>query len=119
MTGAIDQKGNILPIGAASEKVEGFFDACKALEFTGSQGVIIPAANAGELMLRHDVVEAIDQGTFNVYAISRIEQALAILMATEPGDCVTKSYDKGTVLSLAQERAHEYWETAKNSRSDK
>ncbi len=119
MTGAIDQKGNILPIGAASEKIEGFFDACKALEFTGSQGVIIPAANSGELMLRHDVVEAIDQGTFNVYAISRIEQALGILMATEPGDHATKSYKKGTVLAFAQSRAHEYWETAKNARSDK
>jgi hypothetical protein len=70
-------------------------------------------------MLRHDVVEAIDQGTFNVYAISRIEQALGILMATEPGDHATKSYKKGTVLAFAQSRAHEYWETAKNARSDK
>jgi predicted ATP-dependent protease len=50
MTGAIDQKGNILPIGAVTEKVEGFFDACKAVNFSGNQGVVIPLANAGEKM---------------------------------------------------------------------
>lgn len=116
MTGAIDQKGNILPIGAAAEKIEGYFDACKSLGFTGNQGVIIPLANAGELMVRLDVVEAVAEGSFSIFAISRIEQAMAILMDTEPGDCVSKEYSEGTILRLAQNRAHEYWETARSLR---
>lgn len=118
MTGAIDQKGNIMPIGAATEKIEGFFDACQSLGFSGTQGVIIPAANAGELMLRPDVVAAIAEGSFNVYAISRIEQAMAILMDTDPGDSDSKDYEAGTILALAQKRAHEYWETARNLRTE-
>lgn len=113
MTGAIDQKGNILPIGAATEKIEGFFDACQALGFTGTQGVIIPATNAGELMLRHDIVEAIRAGSFNVHAVSRIEQAMAILMDAEPGDCLSRHYAKGTLLDIASARAHEFWEAAR------
>ncbi|MDA1073150.1 MAG: ATP-binding protein [Proteobacteria bacterium] len=112
MTGAVDQKGNVLPIGAATEKIEGFFDACQALEYTGTQGVIIPAANAGELMVRHDVVAAVEAGTFNIFAVSRIDQALALLLDHSPGEFGSRSYTEGSILSLAQQRAHEFWETA-------
>lgn len=103
MTGAVDQKGNILPIGAVTEKIEGFFDACHSLEFTGKQGVVIPLSNADELMLRDDIVDAISEGTFNVYAIDRIDQALALFLQR----------DTNEVLSLAQRRAHEYWDVAR------
>ncbi|MBT7371041.1 MAG: AAA family ATPase, partial [Gammaproteobacteria bacterium] len=86
MTGAVDQKGNMLPIGGATEKVEGFYDACRALGFTGSQGVIIPATNASELMLREDVVSAVAGGEFSVYPIMRIEQALELFKRVDPGE---------------------------------
>jgi lon-related putative ATP-dependent protease len=117
MTGAVDQKGNILAIGAATEKIEGYFDACKALEFTGNQGVIIPAANADELMVRHDVVDAIEAGDFNVYAIETIDQALALLMEGDSGDFENGDYTEGSILYIAQQRAHEFWETARASQS--
>lgn len=118
MTGAVDQKGNILPIGAVSEKVEGFFDACKAVEFTGTQGVIVPETNAAELMLREDVVEAIEKGEFNVYAISRIDEALQIFFDQDPGDLHNGDYEPSSILALAQEKAHEYWATAIHAAPD-
>ncbi|MCB1644678.1 MAG: AAA family ATPase [Pseudomonadales bacterium] len=114
MTGAIDQKGNILPIGAVSEKVEGFFDSCQGVGFTGTQGVLIPRANAAELMLRDDVVEAVRAGEFSVYAIETIHQALAILMNRTAGTCTEDEYDTGSILARAQHRAHEYWEIARS-----
>ncbi|MCB1692711.1 MAG: hypothetical protein KDI19_08095, partial [Pseudomonadales bacterium] len=115
MTGAVDQKGNILPIGAVTEKIEGFFDACKSVEFTGTQGVVIPATNAGELMLRDDVVEAVSAGTFSIYAIERIDQALGILLNCPPGSLDDSVYGGDTVLGLAQKRADDFWEIAARS----
>ncbi len=115
MTGAIDQKGNILPIGAVTEKVEGFYDACRAVNFTGSQGVIVPAANAGELMLRDDVVDAIRNGEFCVYAIESIDQALAILLDRDPGKLHDSAYAPGSILAIARERALAFWEIARSA----
>jgi ATP-dependent Lon protease len=117
MTGAVDQKGNILAIGAATEKIEGYFDACKALEFTGTQGVIIPAANADELMVRHDIVDAIGAGEFSIYAIDRIDQAMTLLMETDAGDFEHGDYSEDSILYIAQQRAHEFWEIASAARN--
>ena len=114
MTGAIDQKGNILPIGAVTEKVEGFYDACKAVNFTGTQGVVIPLANAGELMLREDVVEAIQNQQFSVYAIDSIAEALSLFMDKPAGELHEASYAPATILSIAQEKAHSYWEVSRS-----
>ncbi|MEX0941015.1 MAG: AAA family ATPase, partial [Pseudomonadales bacterium] len=115
MTGAVDQKGNILPIGAVNEKIEGFYDACKAVDFSGTQGVIIPSANAAELMLRDDVVDSIKAGEFDVFAIHSIDQALAILLDRDPGELHGSSYDAGTVLGIAQNRAHHFWNIARKN----
>jgi lon-related putative ATP-dependent protease len=112
MTGAIDQKGHILPIGGVTEKVEGFFDACQAVHFTGTQGVVIPRANAGELMLREDVVDAIEKKTFTIYAIDSIAEAMEIYMGKNPGELHDETYAKDTILGLAQEKAHRFWEVA-------
>ena len=118
ITGAVDQKGNILPIGAVSEKIEGFYDACKAVGFTGTQGVIIPATNVGELMLRADIVESVRSGEFSVHGIDNISQALAILMDTEPGQADDGAYSEGSILARAQQRAHEYWTVAASKAPD-
>ncbi len=112
MTGAIDQKGNILPIGAVTEKIEGFYDACRSVRFTGTQGVVIPASNAGELMLRDDVVEAIDNGEFSVYPIQTIDQALALLLDMNPGSLADARYEEGSILAIAQEKTRRFWEVA-------
>lgn len=117
MTGAVDQKGNVLPVGAVTEKVEGFFDTCKALGLNGSQGVLIPASNAEELMLRQDVVDAVGEGRFSVYGIDRIEQALTILTEVGAGQPTDGEYGPDTVLGIARQRAKAFWELAKQAKS--
>lgn len=74
MTGAIDQVGNVLPIGAVNEKIEGFYDVCREIGPLKDHGVIIPSANTGDLMLRQDLVE----GGVQIYPIDRIEQAVEL-----------------------------------------
>lgn len=110
MTGAVDQKGNILPIGGVSEKLEGFYDACQALGFTGLQGVIIPETNVSELMLREDVVASVAAGAFHIYPVSRIEQALVRFM-DRPYSGI-----EAAILETAREKAHAYYQSA--SRKD-
>ena len=79
VTGSINQWGEIQAIGGVNEKVEGFFDVCKARGLDAKQGVIIPQANVQNLMLREDVVAAVKAGTFTVHAISTIDEGLALL----------------------------------------
>jgi len=110
MTGAIDQHGHIQAIGGVNEKIEGFFDACKALGFTGDQGVLIPLSNAGDLMLRDDVVEACSNGSFAIYAVSTVREALEVLTGMPAGEAGADGrYPEGSLLMLAQQKAREYW----------
>ncbi|MCA9309592.1 MAG: hypothetical protein KDA21_00165, partial [Phycisphaerales bacterium] len=104
MTGAIDQLGNVLPVGAINEKIEGFFDTCMARGSCSSHGVLIPKANVGDLMLRTDVVEAAAAGTFHVHAVSHIGQAMQLLMGRPLGDGSPEC-----LIRLARERSHEFW----------
>jgi ATP-dependent Lon protease len=117
MTGAIDQHGHILPVGAVTEKVEGFFDVCQAVSPSGHQGVIIPGANRGDVMLREDVVEACREGHFAVYAVDRIEQALELLTGFSAGRRDARGrYPAASLLGLAERRALAYWEMASDAR---
>ena len=110
MTGAIDQHGHILAIGAVNEKIEGFYDACCDLELSGTQGVIIPRTNAGDLMLREDVAEACAEDRFRVYAVDTVHDALEILTGIPAGQRdESGSYPPGTLLAKAVERAHVFW----------
>jgi ATP-dependent Lon protease len=110
MTGAIDQVGDVLAIGAVNEKIEGFFDTCRDLGLTGTQGVIIPRANAGDLMLREDVVETCAAGKFHVYAVATIHEALECLTGAPAGQRDADGwYPEGSLLGLAVLRAWEYW----------
>jgi ATP-dependent Lon protease len=119
MTGAIDQVGHILPIGAVNEKIEGFFDACVATELTGSQGVVIPAANAGDLMLRHDVVEAAEAGRFQVHAIETIHEAIGLFTGVDPGQRGDDGqYPPDTVLGRAVQQAAAFWEMGRHRVSE-
>ena len=85
ITGSVNQLGEAQAIGGVNEKIEGFFDICAARGLTGEQGVLIPAANVGHLMLKSAVVEAAAQGRFHIHAISNIDEALAMLMGTPAG----------------------------------
>ena len=118
MTGAIDQFGNILAIGGVNEKIEGFFDTCRDKGLTGTQGVIIPRSNAGELMLREDVVQAGQEGKFHIYTVDHITDALTILTGLTPGrrDPQTGEYPEGTLLRLAVDQIRCFWEELTKAR---
>jgi lon-related putative ATP-dependent protease len=85
VTGSVNQKGRIQSIGGVNEKIEGFFDVCAGRGLTGDQGVMIPAANVNNLMLRKDVLEAVDQGRFHVWHVSTIEQGIEVLTGVPAG----------------------------------
>jgi predicted ATP-dependent protease len=86
VTGSVNQRGEIQPIGGVNEKIEGFFDVCHARGLTGRQGVLIPEANVRHLMLREDVVEAVRAERFHVYAITTVDEGLALLTGREAGE---------------------------------
>ncbi|HET9233998.1 MAG TPA: S16 family serine protease, partial [Candidatus Eisenbacteria bacterium] len=110
MTGAIDQLGHIQPVGAVTEKIEGFFDTCRDLGLSGTQGVIIPRANAGDLVLREDVVSACREGRFQVFAVEEVEEALALLTGWKVGERDEEGhYPSDSLLGLAEQKAFEYW----------
>jgi lon-related putative ATP-dependent protease len=85
VTGSVNQHGQIQPIGGVNEKIEGFFDTCRARELSGEQGVLIPASNVKHLMLRKDVLEAAKEGKFHIYAVETIDQGIEILTGVQAG----------------------------------
>jgi len=86
VTGSVDQRGQVQAIGGVNDKIEGFFDVCQLSPLTGSQGVIIPRANAAHLMLRSDVVAASQAGKFHIFAIDTIDQGIEILTGLPAGE---------------------------------
>lgn len=85
ITGSVNQHGEMQAIGGVCEKIEGFFDICLARGLDGSQGVIIPSANARDLMLKQEILEAAEAGRFRVYAVGHVEQAMQLLSDLPPG----------------------------------
>lgn len=86
VTGSVDQQGRVQAIGGVNEKIEGFFDVCRAKGLTGFQGVLIPATNVPHLMLRQDVVEACRAGRFRVFPIATIDEGIALLTGHPAGE---------------------------------
>jgi predicted ATP-dependent protease len=86
VTGSVNQRGEIQPVGGINEKVEGFFDVCRARGLTGRQGVLIPEANGRHLMLREDVIQAVREGRFHIHAISTVDEGIALLSGREAGE---------------------------------
>lgn len=85
VTGSVNQLGRVQAVGGVNEKIEGFFDLCKARKLSGDQGVVIPAANVQHLMLKEEVVEAVRAQQFAVYAVEEVDQAMALLTGLEAG----------------------------------
>ncbi|MDD9968083.1 MAG: AAA family ATPase, partial [Myxococcales bacterium] len=85
VTGSIDQLGNVQAVGGVNEKIEGFFDLCNARGLDGDQGVIIPAINAGNLMLDQRVIDAVRKGRFHVWGINTLDEALAVVTGMAAG----------------------------------
>src|SRR5699024_8645102 len=86
VTGSINQKGEIQPIGGVNEKIEGFFEVCKNKGLTGTQGVLIPHQNVKNLMLKDEVIEAVEAGKFHVYAVKTVEEGIEILTGKQAGE---------------------------------
>lgn len=86
VTGSVNQRGEVQPIGGVNEKVEGFFRVCAARGLSGDQGVIIPASNAVNLMLHEDVVQAVAAGDFHIWPVRTVDEALPLLMGKEAGE---------------------------------
>jgi lon-related putative ATP-dependent protease len=108
VTGSVNQHGEVQPIGGVNEKIEGFFDLCKARGLTGEQGVLIPASNVKNLMLRQDVVDAVSGGQFHVYPVETIDQGIELLTGIEAGERNQEGdYPYGTVNHLVQRRLNE------------
>ena len=98
ITGSINQLGKVQPIGGVNEKIEGFFDICVARKLTGNQGVLIPAANVKHLMLRRNVLDAVEAGQFCIYAVEHVDQAMALMTDVPAGEvAVNGQYPQGTI----------------------
>ncbi|UCC86219.1 MAG: AAA family ATPase [Anaerolineales bacterium] len=105
VTGSVDQQGRVQAIGGASFKIEGYFAICRARELTGTQGVLIPADNVRHLVLRRDVVQAVKDGKFHIYAIETIDQGIQLLTGVPAGEADQEgNYPEGTVNYLVQQK---------------
>lgn len=105
VTGSVNQWGEIQPIGGVKEKIEGFYDVCRARGLTRNQGVLIPIQNVADLMLRTDVVESVAAGEFHVWAVSSIDQGIEILTGVTAGERdAAGSYPAGTINYLIEQR---------------
>ncbi|MBW2121406.1 MAG: AAA family ATPase, partial [Deltaproteobacteria bacterium] len=105
VTGSVNQKGEIQPIGGVNQKIEGFFAVCKARGLTGTQGVIIPHQNVEDLMLRKEVVEAVKRKEFHIYPIRTIDDGIEILTGVKAGDLTDEgTYEEGTVSDLVDRK---------------
>ena len=110
VTGSINQFGEIQPIGGVNEKNEGFFEVCKYNGLTGTQGVIIPRTNVVNLMLREDVVEAVENGQFHIYAIDTVDDGIELLTGVPAGKADKRGrFPKGSVNYLVQQSLDEYY----------
>ena len=110
VTGSINQFGEIQPIGGANEKIEGFFDVCNHRGLTGNQGVIIPRTNVKDLMLREDVLTAVDEGRFHIWAVDTVDDGIEILTGIPAGKADKNGdYPKGTVNYMVKKSLEHYY----------
>ena len=114
VTGSVNQKGEIQPIGGVNEKIEGYFKICKLRGLDGSHGVMIPKLNEQNLNLSDEVVDAVKQGLFHIYTISTIEQGIEILTGVPAGrKDETSRFPAGSVNYLAYAKLRKYAKVSK------
>jgi lon-related putative ATP-dependent protease len=115
VTGSLNQKGDVQPIGGVNEKIEGFFNLCKSRGFNKKQGVIIPIQNVNDLMLKEEIIDAVKKQQFHIYPISRVEEGIEILTDVEAGKRLTKGgYSPGTVFDLVEKKIKNLYEKSKS-----
>ena len=114
VTGSVNQMGEVQAIGGVNEKIEGFFELCKARGLTGDQGVIIPRSNEQNLMLKETVVEAANEGKFHIYAVSTIEEGIELLTGMKAGKRKEDgTFEEGTINYRVEEALRDNFQKMK------
>jgi lon-related putative ATP-dependent protease len=117
VTGSVNQKGEVQAIGGVNQKIEGYYETCKAIGFTGEQGVMIPRANVRNLMLKEEVVEAIKEGKFHLWAVRNVDEGIEVLTGVAAGKRGKDGkYPEGTINGLVQQRLTEMAHAVKEFR---
>jgi predicted ATP-dependent protease len=105
VTGSVNQKGKVQAIGGVNEKIEGFFEVCKAKSLTGKQGVMIPESNVQNLMLKEEIVDAVKEGKFHIIAVKTIDEGIEVLTGVKAGGKQTDgTFEEGTVNDRVDKR---------------
>jgi predicted ATP-dependent protease len=114
VTGSVNQTGEVQAIGGATHKIEGFYDICEARGLSGDQGVMIPRDNVRNLVLKDEVLDAVREGKFHIYAVSSIDEGIEILTGAPAGEHEPGApYLEGTVHFLVEARLREMAEKAR------
>ncbi|MBV9577801.1 MAG: AAA family ATPase, partial [Chloroflexi bacterium] len=113
VTGSVNQRGEVQSVGGVTRKIEGFYDVCRLQGLTGHQGVLIPPANVKNLMLREDVVDAVREGRFHVWAVASVDEGIEILTGVRAGTQRDGQWEPGTVNELVDRRLRDYAERLK------
>ena len=114
VTGSVDQNGNVQAIGGATQKIEGFFEVCKARGLTSRQGVLVPRDNLQHLTLNDEVVAAVAEGRFHIYGVSTIDQGIEVLTGMPAGERQEDgAYLEGTIHHLVEKRLREMAQAAR------
>lgn len=123
VTGSMNQKGEVQAIGGVNEKIEGFYEVCKQKGLTGGQGVMIPQANVKHLMLKEEVIEACQNGNFQVWPVSHVEEGFSILTGKDPGEADENGqFPEGTFNRIMVDKLnelHEKYQEQSTSGNDK
>ncbi|MFB3883457.1 MAG: Lon protease family protein [Armatimonadota bacterium] len=115
VTGSVDQLGNVQVIGGVNYKIEGFYATCKAKGLTGDQGVLIPAKNVKNLMLRPEVVKAVEEGKFHIWGVSHVDEGIEVLTGIRAGS----THEPETIHGCAHRRLQQFAEALKGGRDDR
>ncbi len=114
VTGSVNQKGMIQPVGGINEKIEGFFDICAARGLTGTQGVLIPVQNVEDLMLREPIVNAVREAKFHIFAIASVDEGIELLTGVVAGVADAQgNWTTGSVNDRVNRRLQEFADTLK------
>ncbi len=114
ITGSVNQKGDIQPIGGVNEKIEGFFDICKEKGLTKKQGVIIPQQNVRDLMLKDDVIEAVTKKEFHIYPVEKVEEAIEILTSVSAGKLTSRgTFEANSIFGEVEKKLSKMYQIAR------
>ena len=116
VTGSVNQKGEIQPVGGVTDKIEGFFRVCKSKGLNGENGVIIPIQNVKNLNLSDEIIKAVEDGKFHIYPISSIDEGIEVLTGMKSGKLLeTGEYEKNSINYLVQKKLRKYAQCSNNN----